>query len=156
MDLLSYVVVALGVVAAAGLTILGLRGRFGTPRQQGAFELSELARSEAPRSAIRREAATCRGHSLEGRPLLGSGVLYLTEDRLGFILRDPRRTIEIATSDIRSVTASSSYHRPGMSDVSDAEDFLVIEWSAPKGPATIAFRLPEPKRWVDDIEAVAG
>jgi len=155
MPLIISIVLGCAVAVAVILVILGLRGRFGTPRERGQFELNELMRSdEVPRRTTLREIATCRGHSLDSRALYGAGALWLTRDTLGFVLRAPRRHLAIPVASITSATAASSYHRIGVDEVSDEEDFLVIGWDVSDGPATIAFQVPDPKRWITALDAL--
>lgn len=138
------------------LTILGLRGRFGTPSQQGEFDLDWLANSEeVPRRTLRKERATCRGHSLRSRAIQGAGVLWLTDDTLGFVLRTPRRHMKIQRSTVVNATVSATYHRIGIDETSDGRDFLVVEWDSDEGPATIAFQLADAQSWADDITRVS-
>lgn len=152
MDGVTLAFVALGIFIAAGLLILGLRGRFGTAPQQGEFELSELSRSRAvPRRAVLRSVAACRGHSLDSRALYGSGVLWLTDDTLGFLLRSPRRELRLALDDVTGATASDVYRRIGVDETSDRPDLLIVEWKAKGVPSTIAFQIADPAPWIDAL-----
>jgi len=149
---LEYLAIGLAVTAAILLTILGLRGRFGTARERGRFELNELLHSnEVPAQTRRREIATCRGHSLDAQALYGAGALWLTDAELGFALWSPRRHLRIPTETITSATATSEYHRVGIDEVSDEVDFLVVGWDTKVGPATVAFQVPDPEVWAEDI-----
>lgn len=157
MNTLVIVGIVLAVVVALLLTVLLIRGRFGTPSEQGEFELDELLHSgEVPHHTLRREVAACRGHSLDAPSLVGAGVLWLTADDLGFVRRTPRRHVHVPVRSVISAEPASRYARPGIEETSDRVDFLVVEWETADGPATVAFQLPDPGAWAADIMSARG
>jgi len=158
MSLLPPIAAVCGVILAVLLLILGLRGRFGTPTEQGQFMLTELEHSdEIPEGTIARDIATCRGSTMEGHAPIGAGVLWLTSGDLGFVRRTPRRHLRIPLEAVDSAVVSSTYRREGFVEVTDAQDFLIVEWTVPDGDTdTIAWLTPDPERWAAIIQEAAG
>lgn len=158
MHVLSVVAALCGVVLAILLVILGLRGRFGTAREQGRFLLGELEHSdEVPRRTIARDIVTCRGSTVAGHAPIGAGVLWLTGDTLGFVRRTPLLHLRIPVRTIESVTVTSTYRRAGIVDVADGVDFVVVAWAVGNGEVdTIAWLTPDPNRWAASIEAAVS
>lgn len=154
MSALTILLVGLGVILALLLGVLLVRGRFGTPAEQGTYELNELASSaEVPRRTLRKDPAVCRGRS--DRPLLGAGILWLTDDELGFLLRTPRRRTELSLDSVDSVTVTDRYVRPGLTETSDRTDFLVVTFSASESGGSlesVCFQLDEPDAWAHAID----
>ena len=155
MSLLKIVLLIAGAVATSSLAILGLRGRFGTTAEQGRYELDELSRSkDVPRRARRRSVAMARGSTMPGRSLIGAGVLWLTDDTLGFVRRSPKRRVTIDVASIRTITVSPTYREDVVEETSTDGDFLIIGWDHIDTVAsTIAFRVDDPEGWAAAIEA---
>ncbi|HNI34852.1 MAG TPA: hypothetical protein PLV93_05600 [Microthrixaceae bacterium] len=152
-DLLPIVAIVAGVVVAV-LAVLFVRGRFGTAHEQGRYHLTELARSKhVPRRARRRSIATGRGSTIRGKPMIGAGVLWLTDDRVGFVRRTPHQTVEIDLRTISSATSSDRFTRDGIEETANGdEQFLIVEWQ-PTGTTTarIAWLVPDADEWAQDI-----
>ncbi len=151
--------VALGA-ALCVLALLVLRGRFGTARRRVVFDLTEVASHDVPRGAVLRRSARCMGHSADRAPVRGTGVLWLTEDTLGFSVREPRSVFAIDLADVESVAARHVVRRPGVRAIrSKDRPFVVVEWRAGDGStALVSWRLdPEvgeasEHEWVEAID----
>ncbi len=152
--------VALGAALCAA-ALLVLRGRFGTPRRRVVFDLTErVVPRDVPRDAVLHQSARCFGHSADAPQVRGTGVLWLTDEALGFTVREPRREVHVDLRDVVSVSARSTVRRPGVRALrSTGRPFLVIEWATEgEVPAMVSFRLdPEvgahrEQRWVDAVE----
>lgn len=152
--------VALGA-ALCVLALLVLRGRFGTARRRVVFDLAEIAASnDVPKDAVLRRSARCMGHSADSTPVRGTGVLWLTDDTLGFSVREPRFDFTIDAADIVSVSARQVVRRPGVRAIrSVGRPFVVVEWTtADAGTAMVSWRLdPEvgeacEAEWVEAID----
>ena len=150
------------VFIAGGLTmsmlaVLLIRGRFGTPGEQGVYELNELARSsEVPSGARLRGLATCRGHGVNSRQILGAGVLWLADDSIGFVLRQPRRHLRIPLSEVRSATTAASYRHGTIEEVCEDGEFLVVEWVSSSGTGLVGWQVDDPAAWAAEISALLG
>jgi hypothetical protein len=154
-DLLEVVLLAMAAgVVAIDLSLGVIRGRFGTPQRRARLELVELTGSAAvPRAALQRGQAICHGHSAVGLPVvLGIGVLWLDADSVGFLLRRPRRRMEIDLSVVRRAYASRVYERPGFPPVRSATSLLVVEWSTTRGAAAVAWQVDNAQEWAEAIE----
>jgi len=155
-DVLAYALAtaALGIVTS-DLAVGVLRGRFGTPQRQAVLELREMAGSEVPRRALRRAPAQTLGHSAaEHPPMRGTGVLWLEPERLGFLLRRPRRHLHVELDAVHRVSVSTVVRRPGFRPVRSREPMLVVEWWATNGLAMAAFRVRDAAAWARDIDEV--
>lgn len=142
-----------GGLVVSALVVLGLRGRFGTPRQQGDYELYELERSPSIPSGARRCRATSRGHDMASeRQMIGAGVLWADGERVEFILRRPRRTLTISRSRIDEVVATDTWARPGTVTRTDGPRLLLITWSDHRhGTARMAFELDDAPDWAEHL-----
>ena len=158
------VLTLLGAVAlGAVLCVLGLlvvRGRFGTARRRVVFDLTEVASHDVPKGAALRRSARCMGHSADRAPVRGTGVLWLTDDTLGFSVREPRTVFTIDLVDVVSVSARQVVRRPGVRAIrSKDRPFVVVEWgTGDGGTAMVSWRLdPEvgeasEQEWVEAID----
>lgn len=152
MDNLWIIAFVVGGFVVALLTLLLVRGRFGTPKEQANFEFHELlSSSEVPPNVTLKGVANCRGHDLPSQQILGTGVMWLTDDELGFVLRSPRRHFRIRRSTIQSARVDSRFARPGIEEVSDEHDFLIVGWDDLSGESTIVFQLPDPAPWAAEL-----
>lgn len=155
MDYFWIVAFIVGGFVIVVLSILLLRGRFGTPQEQADYEMRELLHSDdIPSEAHRRVIATCRGHDAGKHQMFGVGVLWASDDALGFVLRTPRRHLRIARSEIDGARASSSYSRVGVEESLETEEFLIVDWISDNRPAQIVFRLHDPRPWVEELAPV--
>jgi hypothetical protein len=142
----------LGGFVAVVLSVLLLRGRFGTTQEQGDYTLREmLSADEIPAAATRKSVGNCRGHSLQSRQVLGAGVLWATDDEVGFLLRNARRQFRIKRSTIAAATVSSSFSRTGIEETSDRDEFLIVDWYAGDDLSQIVFQLTEPAPWAEEL-----
>jgi hypothetical protein len=154
-DLLEIVLLAMAAgVIAVDLSLGVIRGRFGSPQRRANLELIGLAGSRAvPKSARRRARAMCHGHTADELPVvLGAGVLWLEDDRLGFLVRRPRRRMEIDLTVVQRAYVSHFYKRTGFPPVRSKTPMLVVEWSTTKGTAVIAWQIENAAAWVDQME----
>jgi hypothetical protein len=154
-DLAEVVLLCAAVaVVTIDLSLGVVRGRFGTVQRRANLELVELSGSrEVPGSALRRARAVCRGHTGDLPAVLGTGVLWLEPERLGFLVRRPRRRMEIELTAVRRAYAAWTYHRPGFRPVRAKTPMLVVEWSTPRGSTKVAWRVNDAVRWARDINA---
>jgi len=162
---MQVVLTVLGAVALGAalcvLALLVLRGRFGNPRRRVVYDLTEMASSnDVPKRAVLRRSARCMGHSADEPPVRGTGVLWLTENTLGFSVREPRSEFTIHLVDVMSVSAKQVVRRPGVRPIrSTTRPFVVVEWVAHDGhPAMVSWRLDPgvgeatEAEWVDAID----
>ena len=152
-------VVALGAVLCV-LALLVVRGRFATARRRVVFDLTEVAAHDVPGAAVLHRSARCLGHSADRASVRGTGVLWLTEDTLGFSVRAPRHLFTIDLVDVVSVSTRQVVRRPGVRAIrSKDRPFVVVEWATGDGgTAMVSWRLdPEvgeasEQEWVEAID----
>lgn len=150
--LLVFGVVALGLLTSE-LAIETVRGRFGTLDRQRDYELHEMEATHdgIPRDAVMHRPARALGHTGRRRGLGGWGVLWLDEQRLGFVLQQPRRHSEILLGDVARVRTSHEFRRPGYRTVRSDQPILIVDWLTSRGAVTSGFSVEDAERWAREI-----